>query len=111
MDPVFSSGVTIAFKSAQLAAEGLRRRYAGESVDWEADFALPLRSGVKAFRRFVEGWYQGGFQKIIFHENQQPDVRRMICSILAGYAWDEKNPYVNDPTGRRMRTLEELCGA
>ena len=111
LDPVFSSGVTIAFKSAQLAAEGLRRRYAGESVDWEADFAVPLRSGVKAFRRFVEGWYQGGFQKIIFHENQQTDVRRMICSILAGYAWDEKNPYVNDPTGRRMRTLEELCGA
>ncbi|HSX65050.1 MAG TPA: NAD(P)/FAD-dependent oxidoreductase, partial [Pseudoxanthomonas sp.] len=36
LDPVFSSGVTIAFKSAQLASECLRRHYAGEQVDWEA---------------------------------------------------------------------------
>ncbi|MFT3761461.1 MAG: NAD(P)/FAD-dependent oxidoreductase [Pseudoxanthomonas sp.] len=111
LDPVFSSGVTIAFKSAQLASDCLRRKYAGENVDWEADFAAPLRYGVKTFRRFVESWYAGGFQDIIYHPNQQPDVRRMICAILAGYAWDANNPYVNDPTGRRMRALEELCRA
>ena len=78
-------------------------------MDWEAEFALPLRAGVKTFRRFVEAWYQGGFQKIIYHPEQQPDVRRMISSILAGYAWDTKNPYVADDSGRRLRVLEELC--
>ncbi|HYG05265.1 MAG TPA: NAD(P)/FAD-dependent oxidoreductase [Stenotrophomonas sp.] len=111
LDPVFSSGVTIAFKSAQLAADCLARRYAGQAVDWEAEFSVPLRDGVKAFRRFVESWYAGGFQQIIFHPNQQSDIRRMICSILAGYAWDRDNPYVADPSGRRLRVLEELCGA
>lgn len=111
LDPVFSSGVTIAFKSAQLAAECLRRKHAGESVDWEADFSVPLRAGVKTFRRFVEAWYQGGFQKIIYFEKAQPEVRAMICSILAGYAWDANNPYVADESGRRMRVLEELCDA
>ncbi|WP_340571112.1 NAD(P)/FAD-dependent oxidoreductase [Stenotrophomonas sp. G106K1] len=111
LDPVFSSGVTIAFKSAQLASECLKRRYAGETVDWERDFSIPLRAGVKTFRRFVESWYQGGFQKIIYHPDQQPQVRDMICSILAGYAWDTNNPYVADPSGRRMRVLEELCSA
>ncbi|MBP3985366.1 tryptophan 7-halogenase [Pseudoxanthomonas helianthi] len=111
LDPVFSSGVTIAFKSAQLAAECLRRKYAGASVDWEADFSIPLRAGVKTFRRFVEAWYQGGFQKIIYFEKAQPEVRAMICSILAGYAWDTDNPYVADESGRRMRVLEELCAA
>ena len=108
LDPVFSSGVTIAFKSAQLASECLRRRYAGEAVDWEADFAAPLRGGVQTFRRFVESWYAGGFQRIIFHPDPQPDIRRMICSILAGYAWDRKNPYVAD-TQRRLQVLEQLC--
>lgn len=34
LDPVFSSGVTIAFKSASLACAALRRQFAGESVDW-----------------------------------------------------------------------------
>lgn len=111
LDPVFSSGVTIAFKSAQLASDCLKRRYAGESVDWEAEFSRPLRAGVKTFRRFVESWYQGGFQKIIYHPQQQPEVRNMISSILAGYAWDTNNPYVADESGRRMRVLEELCSA
>lgn len=109
LDPVFSSGVTIAFKSAQLAADCLAKKYAGERVDWEGEFAAPLRYGVKAFRRFVEAWYAGGFQRIIFHEQAQPEIRRMVCSILAGYAWDAENPYVNDPSGRRLRVLEELC--
>ncbi len=111
LDPVFSSGVTIAFKSAQLAAECLGRRYAGATVDWENEFAVPLRDGVKTFRRFVESWYAGGFQQIIFHPQQQPEIRRMVCAILAGYAWDKNNAYVADPSGRRLRVLEELCGA
>jgi flavin-dependent dehydrogenase len=110
LDPVFSSGVTIAFKSAQLASDCLARKYAGEAVDWEGEFAEPLRGGVKAFRTFVESWYAGGFQKIIFHEAQQPDIRRMICSILAGYAWDRSNPYVAE-SARRLAVLEEICTA
>jgi len=109
LDPVFSSGVTIAFKSAQLAADCLQRQYAGEPVDWEADFAAQLRLGVDTFRRFVHGWYSGSLQKIIHYPDQQPELRRMVCSILAGYAWDTNNPYVNDPNGRRLRALDELC--
>ena len=111
LDPVFSSGVTIAFKSAQLASECLAREHAGATVDWEQEFSVPLRAGVKTFRRFVEAWYAGGFQKIIYHPDPQPEVRRMISSILAGYAWDTQNPYVADASGRRLRVLEELCSA
>ena len=109
LDPVFSSGVTIAFKSSQLASDCLARKFAGQQVDWEAEYATPLRAGVDTFRRFVEAWYQGGFQKIIYHPDPQPDVRRMICAVLAGYAWDANNPYVADESGRRLRVLEDLC--
>ncbi|MES2069917.1 MAG: NAD(P)/FAD-dependent oxidoreductase [Pseudomonadota bacterium] len=108
LDPVFSSGVTIAFKSASLAAGLLQRQFAGETIDWQGEYATPLKKGVDTFRAFVESWYAGAFQKIIFHEGQLPDVRRMICSILAGYAWDQGNPYVRE-TKRRLATLEEIC--
>jgi len=108
LDPVFSSGVTIAFKSASLAAAALQRQFAGETVDWQADFGAPLRKGVDTFRVFVESWYAGGFQKIIFHQYQQPEVKRMISAILAGYAWDLSNPYVKE-TPRRLAALEALC--
>lgn len=107
LDPVFSSGVTIAFKSASLAVPLLDRQLRGGSVDWEAEYALPLKRGVDVFRAFVESWYRGAFLKVIFHPKQDAHVRRMICSVMAGYAWDPKNPYVAEP--RRLRALEELC--
>lgn len=108
LDPVFSSGVTIAFKSASLATAALQRQFAGEQVDWQADYGIPLRRGVDTFRAFVESWYAGGFQNIIFHERQQPEIRRMISAILAGYAWDQSNPYVKE-TSRRLAALEAAC--
>jgi len=108
LDPVFSSGVTIAFKSASLATAILKRQFAGETVDWQNDYSKPLKKGVDTFRAFVESWYAGGFQEIIFFPNQQAEIRRMISSILAGYAWDVSNPLVKD-TARRLAALESLC--
>jgi flavin-dependent dehydrogenase len=108
LDPIFSSGVTIAFKSASLAANVLRRQFAGETVDWQNEFATPLKRGVDTFRAFVESWYRGGFQRIVFRSDPPREVRRMVSAILAGYAWDQTNPYVRD-TARRLAALEELC--
>ena len=108
LDPVFSSGVTIAVKSASLAVACLQRQLNGETPDWDADFAVPLKKGVDTFRTFVESWYSGGFQDIIFHQQQQPEIGRMISSILAGYAWDESNPFVKE-SQRRLAALEAIC--
>ncbi len=108
LDPVFSSGVTIAMRSASMAAGLLHRQLEGERVDWERDFAEPLKRGVDAFRAYVEGWYDGSFQDVIYYPGSSGDIRRMICSILAGYAWDQNNPYVTEPQ-RRLRVLAEIC--
>ncbi len=110
LDPVFSSGVTIAMRSASMAASTLHRQLTGEAVDWETEFAAPLKRGVDTFRTYVEGWYDGSFQDVIYYEHAQPEIRRMISSILAGYAWDVANPYVAEPK-RRLRVLAELCGS
>jgi hypothetical protein len=45
---------------------------------------------------------------VVFHENASPEIRRMIASILAGYAWDQTNPYVADAK-RRLGVLEAVC--
>ena len=68
-----------------------------------------LRTRGDAFRAFVDSWYRGGFQDVIFYPGQQPEIKAMICSILAGYAWDRSNPYVADPN--RLKVLEELCAS
>jgi flavin-dependent dehydrogenase len=108
LDPVFSSGVTIAMRSASMAAGVLHRQLQGESVNWQTEFAEPLKRGVDTFRCYVEGWYAGTFQDVIYHPGSSPDIRRMISAILAGYAWDERNPFVSEPK-RRLRVLSELC--
>jgi flavin-dependent dehydrogenase len=105
LDPVFSSGVTIALKSAKLAADLLDRQFRGEPSDWQTEFAEPLMYGVETFRSFVNGWYGGDLQDVIFFEHKDPVIRRMICSVLAGYAWDPKNPYTGPQSARRLRAL------
>ncbi len=108
LDPVFSSGVTIAVKSADLAASLLIKQRNGETVCWQTDYAKPLKKGVDTFRVLVEAWYDGRLQDIIFYQQASEDVRAMVCSILAGYAWDEENPYVAK-TERRMNVLAQIC--
>ena len=108
LDPVFSSGVTIAMKSATLVADILDRQFKNEAVDWNKDYAKPLQRGVDTFRVYVDAWYEGRFQDVIFYQNPKPEIKAMISSILAGYAWDEQNPYVKNARAR-LDTLVELC--
>jgi flavin-dependent dehydrogenase len=110
LDAVFSSGVTIAMRSASMAAAVLHRQLNGETVDWQSEFAEPLKRGVDTFRCYVEGWYAGTFQDVIFHPGSSPEIRRMISAILAGYAWDERNPFVSEPK-RRLRMLSDICAS
>lgn len=108
LDPVFSSGVTIAMKSASLAAPLVKRQLQGSLVDWENEYAKPLKFGVDTFRCFVEAWYDESFQNVVYHDQHDDAVRRMISSILAGYAWDKKNPYV-EKSVRRLNVLAQIC--
>ena len=108
LDPVFSSGVTIALRSAAMAVPLVLRQLAGETPDWEAEYSKPLRKGIDTFRTFVTAWYDGRFQDVIFSNQRQAKVTAMISSILAGYAWDQANPYVAEPE-RRLNVLRELC--
>ncbi|MFS1523225.1 NAD(P)/FAD-dependent oxidoreductase [Microbulbifer sp. 2304DJ12-6] len=108
LDPVFSSGVTIAMKSSELAVDCLHKQLSGETVDWDKEFSTPLKEGIEVFKTFVKAWYDGNFQDVIFYQTEKKEIKRMICSILAGYAWDKSNPFVAAPE-RRLNALVEIC--
>lgn len=108
LDPVFSSGVTIAMQSAVMAVPLVVKTLNDESVDWQNEYAEPLGVGIKSFKAFVEGWYNGDLRKVIFYPNPDPKAKNMICAILAGYAWDSDNPLVKH-SKRRLRALAESC--
>ena len=109
LDPVFSSGVTIAMHSAKLATALVDKTLRGQAADWQKDFADALRVGIDTFRTYVAGWYDYSFQDVIYSKDINQDIRRMIAAILAGYAWDTSNPYV-EKSERRLKALAEICG-
>jgi flavin-dependent dehydrogenase len=96
LDPIFSSGVTLATVSSQKAAHLVIRMLNGEPVDWEKEYMEPVMQGVNTFRSYVMAWYEGTLDTIFFADNQVADIKSMICSVLAGYVWDTNNPYVKD---------------
>jgi len=96
LDPVFSSGVTLATVSSQTAAHLVIKKLQGENVDWEKDYTEVMMQGVNTFRSYVMAWYEGTLDTIFFTNDQVPGIKSMICSVLAGYVWDLNNPYVKD---------------
>mgnify|MGYP001174087407 CR=1 FL=1 len=108
LDPVFSSGVTIALKSSSLAIPLVDRVLQGQSVDWMKEYEKPLRKGIQVFRAYVESWYSGECQDVVFSTHQDEKIRRMVSSLLAGYVWDESNP-IHRNAKQRLSTLAEYC--
>ena len=106
LDPVFSSGVTIALKSAQLATGLIDRQLNGETVDWQKEFSDELYVGIDTFRACVATWYDESLQRIIFNKpDETNDIVRHLTSVLAGYAWDRENPIVQQPE-KYLRTVD-----
>jgi flavin-dependent dehydrogenase len=94
LDPVFSSGVTLATVSSQMAGKLVVRKLRGEAVDWDTEYRDQMMQGINTFRSYVMAWYEGTLDTIFFSENQDALIKSQICSVLAGYVWDKSNPYV-----------------
>ena len=94
LDPIFSSGVTFATASGLLSAKMVHKHLSGETVDWKKDYEDVVQNGINVFRSYVTGWYSGDFQTIVFAKQVDPVFKNQICSVLAGYVWDQTNPFV-----------------
>lgn len=108
LDPIFSSGVTIALKSGLDSANLIHQQLSGKEINWQTEYVDPLLKGIRVFEAFVQAWYNEDLIKIFFNPAQQKAVRQRISSILAGYAWDESNS-LTQHTNRRIKSLAEAC--
>lgn len=107
LDPVFSSGVTFATESGLKAAKLIAMELRNEDVDWEQDYSNYIKEGVNVFASYVKEWYTGDLQTIFFEGNDNPEIKRQICSVLAGYVWDRKNPFVKNHN-RLIKTVARI---
>lgn len=105
LDPVFSSGVTFAMESGNKAAHLVCETLKGNKVNWQTDYTDYMMQGINTFRSYVSAWYEGDLHEIFFSENPDPEIKKQICSVLAGYVWDLENPFVK----RHDRALKSLA--
>ena len=94
LDPVFSSGVTFATESGLLSAKLAYRELQNDQVDWDKEYTQYIEKGVRVFGSYVKEWYTGNLQDLFFHKPENPEIKRQICAVLAGYVWDDSNPFV-----------------
>jgi flavin-dependent dehydrogenase len=96
LDPVFSSGVTLALESGNKAAIMIDRQLKGEVVDWEREYVEYMMKGINVFREFVGAWYDGRLHTIFFASKKEDKTKRAISSLLGGYVWEDKNFFVKN---------------
>jgi len=107
LDPIFSSGVTLAIASGHNAAALVIDELSGKEVDWEQDYSEHLFKGINVFRSYVNSWYDGTIATIFFTDQINDKNKTQICSVLAGYVWDDSNPFVSQHS-RLIKTLARV---
>ena len=98
LDPIFSSGVTLSLESGSKAASLTIAELEGKTVDWQCDYQDYMMIGIDVFREYVDAWYDGRLQTILFSDKlTEEKIERKVVSVLSGYVWDEKNMFVHSP--------------
>jgi flavin-dependent dehydrogenase len=107
LDPVFSSGVFLAFTSAERVADRLHQgllegREADPQLHAEDDEAYLL--GFNTMRLFVERFYLSNIvHNLFFEAERQPELKSQIARLLAGDMWASDNALQkNLLNGRRL---------
>ena len=94
LDPVFYSGVGFATESGYRSALLSSKQLDGIAVDWEIEYKEHMMQGINTFRSYINAWYDGTLQEIFFAPVINTEIKKQICSVLAGYVWDQSNPFV-----------------
>lgn len=105
LDPVFSSGVTFAMESGNKAGKLVCNYLNNKEVDFQKEYTDYMMQGINTFRTYVTSWYNGDLHDIFFTENPNAEIKKQICSVLAGYVWDLENPFVK----KHERAIKSLA--
>jgi flavin-dependent dehydrogenase len=89
LDPVFSTGVSIAMESGIEAAAELDRAVQRNRFSAAAfrGFSRRQRRRYETYRRFVVGFYTPEFRDIFFDQNPPEHIFRAVVTVLCG-RWD-----------------------
>lgn len=98
LDPVFSSGVFLTMKSAQLASNAILKCF--KTGDFTArhfsTYERRIREAQEIFFSFIHGWYDPAFLDLFFYSKNILGLKAAITTVLAAdlfngaYLWNLK---------------------
>lgn len=93
LDPVFSSGVFLTMKSAQVVAETILRchRVGDYGARHFRSYERRIRGAQRIFFRFIFGWYDPAFLDLFFYSRNYLGLKTAITSVLAADLFDARH--------------------
>jgi geranylgeranyl reductase family protein len=90
LDPIYSSGVLLALKMAELAADAIHDAFKHEDFSRErlSQFQAKLDNGIESMRKLVHAFYSEGFSFSQFLK-KYPEQRVNIINLLIGDVFKE----------------------
>jgi Tryptophan halogenase len=101
LDPVFSSGVFLTMKSAQVASKAIVKSF--ETRDFSGhylkDYETRIRAGQSIFFRFIRGWYDPAFLDLFYYSENSftkdfLGLKSAITSVLAADLFDPRHLWI-----------------
>lgn len=84
LDPIFSTGVFMAMKSADMAAEAIESRLRDGSMRKLRKYEREMTTGLDKYFRFIERFYQREFLELFLQPSERFGLIDAIVGILAG---------------------------
>jgi flavin-dependent dehydrogenase len=86
LDPIFSSGVLLTMRSAEMIAEAVLRGLAEgrAGADLFREYERRMRRGMGVFWRFIHGFYDASFLEIFMQPTRRLAMQECIAGVLAG---------------------------
>lgn len=113
LDPVFSSGVSLALIGAQHTTEALSAALTRGTEGDEAVMAAVstrMKNAYTAFAQLIARFYHTRMvDNVFFGAPEGAEFRRGIVSILAGDVWRDDNPFQNMLSQSRRHVPEALA--
>lgn len=96
LDPVFSTGVSLALHSAKHLAEAMEPSLETDHPLQLEDYFARMKHGYTVFERILERFYRKGWAHTTFFADSRPAQRvRELNTIFAGDVWRDDNEWQN----------------
>ena len=91
LDPIFSTGVFMAMKSADMANGAVLERLRTGSMDGLRRYEREMQRGLDRYLRFIEHFYDHDFLEVFLHPSERWGILTAVVGVLAGDIFATRN--------------------